>query len=113
MSAPKLCTNCKHIVPIYPRHPGFLDDAICGHPEAPVNLIDGRKDGACRLMRSTNCLVPHCGTEGNWFEKAPPPAAAEPFMAKSYAGTYGGTVEGPRVFTLSERFARWVWGAKD
>jgi hypothetical protein len=60
----KLCKDCKHFTPVrlgqyYP---------MCNHPNAPVDLVWGNKNGTCKLMRSLNCTIPHCGVEGAWYE---------------------------------------------
>lgn len=112
MSDMKLCKDCKHCGMDLAAALGHAS-AICTHPDAPIDLVYGHKDGSCNLMRSRNCHIPQCGVDGDWFEQAPPPKPVEPVRTESYAGTYGGTIEAPRAFTLSERFARWIWGAKE
>lgn len=60
----KLCNDCQHIkAPLFPTQTPF-----CGHPKAPINPVHGGLDGTCYLMRSSNCLIEHCGPEADWFE---------------------------------------------
>jgi hypothetical protein len=106
MNGMKLCKDCKYCGMDLAAALGHAN-AICTHPDAPINLVYGHKDGSCNLMRSRNCLIPQCGADGDWFEQAPP---VEPFAPGAYTFV---PVEAPRAFTLSERFARWIWGAKE
>lgn len=64
----KLCKDCKHV-----EYYGYGRRPMCIHPKAPVDPVNGEKDGSCSLMRSRNCCIPQCGYEGDWFEQAPPP----------------------------------------
>lgn len=58
----KLCMGCKHFhTQMGQAYP------MCHHPSAPVDLVWGIKNGSCDLMRSYNCLIPHCGVEGKWY----------------------------------------------
>lgn len=59
-----LCKDCKHF-----KSEDFNSGLpICEHPKAPINPVWGHKDGSCQLMRSSNCLIAHCGPDGDWFE---------------------------------------------
>jgi hypothetical protein len=106
----KLCKDCK-----FGPKPFQIDfttghTAYCSHPNAPVDPVFGNKDGSFQLMRSVNCLVDHCGPNGDWFEEAPscqPPV--EPKRERDYAGTYGGTDDVVRRTGFLERmFGRWL-----
>lgn len=100
----KLCKDCKHLRVDMGYQ--FGAPPICEHPDAPIDPVYGRKNATCNLMRSTNCLIPQCGVDGDWFEQAPP---TEPVELRPYQVV---PVEAPHHFTLAERFARWIWGAK-
>lgn len=74
----KLCKDCKFIA-----HPiifyGCLGPSICAHPEAPIDMVSGGKNGTCEMMRGLRDSMGfemHCGAGAKWFEQAPPPAPA-------------------------------------
>lgn len=60
-----------------PPYYGFGQPLICAHPKAPIDPVTGGLDGSCDLMRSRNCLIPHCGIEGEWFEEKAPVVETE------------------------------------
>jgi hypothetical protein len=70
----KFCKDCKHMS-LGHCMSRWQGTAMCHHPLAPVDPVFGEKNGTCDLMRSTNCLIEHCGADSLWFEQAPP---AEP-----------------------------------
>lgn len=69
----KLCKDCKHV-----EYYGYGRQPMCEHPKAPIDPVNGAKDGSCSLMRSRNCTIEQCGIDGDWFEQAAPKQFSDP-----------------------------------
>lgn len=71
----KLCKDCKHFY-----RASVYDPAFCTHEKAPRSPVYGYPNGACEFMRSAHYCqsVPTCGTDGDWWEEAPPKPVQQP-----------------------------------
>lgn len=96
---PKLCINCKHIGRNGSGDALKFKCFAAGNIRCEkIDLVTGNKYNivrheTCYLARNDYAdLVDSCGTEGKWFEPAPP-RIEEPSRIDlgRYAGTYGGT----------------------
>lgn len=83
----KLCKDCKHA-----RFPHPMDAwlgvtyfaPMCGHPNAPVEPVQGALIATCAVARGcgefslAHLAVPECGPEAKLFEERPPKVEVSP-----------------------------------